>query len=354
MFERLRRLFATEKRASGSGYTAQVMEARQSYITGRRGLAELTATAQGCVNLWEGGLGLASVEGTDVLTPQALTIAARSLGLRGEAVFLIRDRLLPASDWEVVTRNGLPVAYRLTIAEAGGGRSLTALAGEVLHLRVGTDAVTPWAGSAPLRRASLSAELLHALESALGEVYDLSPLGSQVVPFPENPEVDNEQMGRSFRGKRGRVLLRESVTTSAAGGPAPPTDWRPSELSPDLQRSMTTESWEAARASVCHAFGVLPALMDPKTTGPVVREAQRHLAQWQLQPIAAMIAAEATAKLDAAVTIDTLRPLQAYDAGGRARALSGIIQGLAQARESGLSDEQITAALSFAGVNAEQ
>lgn len=63
-----------------------------------------------------------------------------------------------------------------------------------------------------------------------------------------------------------------------------------------------------------------------------------------------MIAEEATEKLDATVTIDTLRPLQAYDAGGRARALSGVIQGLAQARESGLSDEQITAALTFAGV----
>ena len=351
MFNWLRKRIAPrETRSSGTGYTAQVMEAREAFITGRSGLAELTATVQGCVSLWEGGLSQANVQGTDLLTPQALGITARSLALRGEAVFLIEDRLIPASDWDTTTRNGEPFAYRLTIAEAGGGTSRTALAGEVLHVRIGSDAVTPWTGSSPLRRSSLSASLLHAVESALADVYENAPLGSQVVPFPENPEVDNEQLGRSFRGKRGRILLRESVTTTAAGGPAPQTDWRPSELTPDLERSMAPQSWEAARASICHAYGVLPGLMDPKVTGPVVREAQRHLAQWQLQSVATMIAEESTDKLGAGISIDTLQPLQAYDAGGRARALSGALQGMAAAKDSGLTDAQIAAISQFAGV----
>lgn len=67
-----------------------------------------------------------------------------------------------------------------------------------------------------------------------------------------------------------------------------------------------------------------------------MREAQRHLAQWTLQPVAAAMAEEATEKLGTAVTLDVLRPLQAFDAGGRARALSAIVQALAQAKEAGV------------------
>jgi len=45
-----------------------------------------------------------------------------------------------------------------------------------------------------------------------------------------------------------------------------------------------------------------------------------------------------------------MNPLQAYDAGGRARALSGVIKGLAEAKAAGLSDQQIKNALDFSGV----
>lgn len=340
---------APETRATASGFTAQVLEARESYISGRRGLGELTATVQGCVSLWEGGLSQADVTGTELLNARTLAIAARALALRGEAVFLIRDRLVPASDWTVTTRDGVPVAYQVTISEAGGGRTLTALAAEVLHVTIGTDPVTPWAGSSPLHRAQLSAGLLHAVEAALQDVYENAPLGSLVTPYPETPEVSRDELARSFKGKRGRVLLRESTTVTAAGGPAPQSDWRPESLSPDLQRAMTSESLDRARYAVLHAFGCLPAMLDPSATGTTVREAQRHLATWMLAPIGALIAQEASAKLEGQISLDVLTPLQAYDAGGRARAFKGVVDAMAAAREGGLSDEAVAAAAKFAG-----
>jgi hypothetical protein len=327
-----------EKRSAMSGFTAELMAARESYISGRRGIAELTGTAQMCISLWEGGLALADVEGTPLLTRRHMAIAGRALALRGECVFLIRDTgaVVPCSDWDLSTRDGIPRAYRVSISEAGGGRTETALAPEVLHFRTGVDGVVPWAGSAPLKRAQLSAGMLQAIETALTDVYEDMPLGTQIVPVPESPDDDNAKIERSFQGKRGRVLLRESVNVTAAGGPAPQQDWRPSDLSPDLSRSMTKESLDAARHSVLSVFGVLPAIMSPAATGPLVREAQRHLATWVLQPLAALMAEEAGEKLGASVTIDTLRPLQAYDAGGRARAAAGIVQALAQAKEAGV------------------
>ncbi|WP_375160353.1 hypothetical protein [Bradyrhizobium sp. RDT46] len=336
-----------EKRSTASGFTAEVMQMREAWISGRRGIAELTSTAQSCVSLWEGGFSLAAVTGTDALDRFTMAMIGRSLALRGEAVMLIRDRLIPCSDWDLSTRNGMPVAYRVSVPEAGGGRSETALAGEVLHVRIGCDPAAPYLGSAPLRRSSLTAGMLHAVESALAEVFELAPLGSQVVPMPEQPETDNTALARSFRGQRGRVLLRESVTVSAAGGPAPAVDWRPSSLSPDLEKSMTAETLAAARDAVSQAFGVLPALWSNQAQGPLVREAQRHLAQWTLQPVAELLAEEATAKLGGPVSIDTMGPTQAFDAGGSARAFATLIQGLAMAKEAGVDAQAALAMLDW-------
>jgi hypothetical protein len=330
-----------ETRSSGTGYTSQVMAARADYIGGVDGLAELTGTVQACVSLWEGGLSLADVSGTDLLSPSTLALSARALALRGEAVFVIRDDgLLPCSDWDLTTRFSKPTAYRVGVPDTGGGRSMTVLAGEVMHLRIGSEMTMPYVGSAPLRRARLTAGLLHTLESALGEIYANAPLGTSIVPFPESPETDMESLARGFRGTRGRVLIRESVNVQAAGGPAPAQDWKTSDVTPDLSKAMTRETWAAARSGIEMAFGVLPGLSNPVTTGPMVREAQRHLAQWALMPVAAMIGQEASEKLGQPVTLDVMRPLQAFDAGGRARALGAIIKALGEAKELGVDPEQ--------------
>jgi hypothetical protein len=334
-----------ETRSSGAGYTAAIMSARESWISGRSGLGELTGIVQACVSLWEGAFALADVQGANIITRRDMALAGRGLALRGEALFLIRETgLVPVSDWELSTRDGVPRSYRLSIPEAGGGRAEVALAAEVLHFRIAPDPAAPWSGRSPLSRASLSAGLLNSVETALAEVYDNAPLGSQVVPLPELAEADKAMMARSFRGQRGRVLLRESVNVTAAGGPAPQADWHPQGVTPDMRGAMPTETLEAARVAVCAAFGVLPGLFAMNAQGPLVREAQRHLAAWTLQPIGNLIAEEATAKLGATVTIDTILPLQAHDAGGRARALSAVIEALGRAKELGLSPEEMAAA----------
>jgi len=263
-----------ETRSSGGGYTSQIMAAREAFITGRDGVAELTATVQGAVSLWEAGLSLADISGTDLLTPCTLSLAARALALRGESVWLIEEAgLVPASDWDLTTRNAKPVAYRLSIPDTGGGRTRTALAGEVLHLRIGADVAQPYIGTAPLRRAQLTAGLVQTIEAALSEVYGNAPLGSQIVPMPEMPEADMEKMARGFRGNRGRVLIRESVQVSAAGGPAPVQDWKSQDVTPDLSKAMTRETLAAARDSMLFAFGVLPAMLAPAATGPLIPSA---------------------------------------------------------------------------------
>ncbi|MEM7696737.1 MAG: phage portal protein [Pseudomonadota bacterium] len=327
---------SVEKRASGT-YTAQILAARDAYITGQSGTAELTATVQACVSLWEAGLSMADVNGTDLLSRRNLALMARSLALRGEALFVIEDDgLVIAHEWDVSTRGGRPRAYRCALPDTGGGEHRNVLAGEVLHIVIGSSATMPWVGTSPLRRASLTAAMLSAVEEALGEVFAEAPLGSQIVPMPETAEHDLQTLGRDFRGRRGRVLMRESVQVSAAGGPAPQVDWRPTTTSPDLSKAEALTTLAAARDSIAMAFGVLPGMLNPMTTGPLIREGQRHLAQWMLQPIAALVGEEATEKLGVPVSLDVMRPLQAFDAGGRARAAATMVEALARAKEAGI------------------
>ena len=61
--------------------------------------------------------------------------------------------------------------------------------------------------------------------------------------------------------------------------------------------------------------------------------------------MAELVAAEATVKLGVPVMIDVGRPLQAFDAGGRARALLGLIEAMGRAKELGLSPDELQAAL---------
>ncbi|MBI6628271.1 phage portal protein [Pontibaca salina] len=326
---------------TGAGYTADIMAARSNWINGTTGVAELTATVQGAVSLWEQALSLADVDGADMLDRRTMALLGRSLALRGEFVaYISEDGLVPASDWVISTRNGKPRAYSLTLPDTSGGHEVTALAGEVLHVVIGADLAQPYFGSSPLRRASLTGDLLATLESALGEAYAAMPLGSQIVPFPEAGDADMDTLARGFRGKRGRVLLRESVAVTAAGGPAPSQDWKASDVSPDMQKSMSLETLESAKHSISNAFGVLPGMVTKDAQGPMVREGQRHLAQWTLQPICALVAEEASAKFGSPVRIDVMRPMQAFDAGGRARAAAGIIEALALAKEAGVDADK--------------
>lgn len=326
-----------ETRSSGAGYTAQIMAARESYLAGTSNLSELTSTVQACASLWEGALAGADVSGTDYLDRRTMGLLGRSLALRGEFVALIRpDMLVPCADWELSTFNGTPRAYRVSISEAGGGRSETALAGEVLHVRIGSDPVAPWHGSAPLRRSALSANLLHELESALRDTWRDAPMGSQVLPLPDSGAADMAAMRSAIRGRRGSTLIVEGASQAAAAGMYVQQGNRREDLTPDLKRAEAVLHLDAARGSIAMAFGVLPALLNSSSAGPVIRECQRHLAQWTLEPICKLISEEATAKLGGAVSIDCVRPLQAYDTGGKARAFSMLVGAMAEAKAAGV------------------
>ncbi|CAM3155003.1 phage portal protein [Paracoccus nototheniae] len=343
-----RRAPAIETRAVQPGYTASLMATREAWISGAAGLGELTAAVQSSVSLWEAGLSLADVRGTNMLDRRSMALTARALALRGECLFLIRDdQIIPCTDWDILTRYGQPRAYRVGLPEIGGGRNETVLAGEVLHFRIGCDATTPWAGSAPLSRARLSAELLEEITTAMRDVFRDAPIGSQIVPTPDGSAEQMEDLRGGFRGRRGATLVVEGVAQAVAAGMHPQLGKSPDQLSPQLDKTLADKLLIEAKGDIYGVFGILPGLVNQSTTGPMVREAQRHLAQLVLQPIANLLAEEATDKLGDAVTIDVVRPMQAFDHGGKARALGAMVKALAEAKAAGIADVAFQDALNF-------
>jgi hypothetical protein len=178
-------------------------------------------------------------------------------------------------------------------------------------------------------------------------VFRDAPLGSQIVPVPEGSADDMATLRAGFRGRRGAALVIEGVAQAVGAGMHPQLGKSPDQLSPDLERTLADKLLSIAKGEIYAVFGVLPGLLNPATTGPLVREAQRHLAQWVLQPIAQLMAEEATIKLGANVLIDVVRPAQAFDHGGKARALGAMLQAMATAKEAGLSPETVKDALGF-------
>jgi len=302
-----------------------------------RGNAELTATVQACVSMWERCLAQADVTGTDQITPEILGMVGRSLALQGESVWLMaEDRIIPCSDWDLSSLAARPNAYRITIPTVIGGESRTALADEIVHFRVGTDQKAPWQGVPPLKRASITADMLAALEAGLRKIYRDGPLGTSAIPMPSTRDDANAAIAAGFRGQQGEIALQESTRSSAAGGAMPATDWKPQSMTPNLSGSYAIESIEAARDAISMAFGIPPGFWHRAVQGNALRELERFFVQYTLQAIAATMAHELSDKLDADIRIDTLRPLQAFDAGGRARSFATLIKGLSEAREAGI------------------
>ncbi len=337
-----------EQRSVGAeGYTALALLARAEAITDAG--ADLSGVVAGCANLWANGLAMA-VTDCDLLTPDVLMAMGRQLASEGNSVWHVTPMgLVPVSEYDLTTEDGRPKGYRLTIPDIRGSSQITALAGEVLHIRIGADARAPWQGIAPLRRAQISAGLLNATEVALAETFRDAPIGSKVLGMPESSTQANNQLAQSFRGKHGRVLVRDS-STLYAGSQGQPDDWRPADLTPNLRDSMAVESLRAARDAVCHVYGVLPALMNDQAAGPVIREAQRHLATWVLAPIAKLIAYEVKTKTGEAAEVDVFTGLGAFDVGGAARAMGAIVSALAEAKAANLTPDEVKLAATVSGV----
>ena len=338
----------TESRASSS-FTDLLLQAASNRATGT---TTATAAATGALEACAGALGRAFAA-ADVkapshaqaaLTPDVLNLIGRSLIRSGEVLFLLDVVeggivLQPVSDWDVQgSYDPVTWAYRASLAGPSSTVTRAAVpAASVLHLRYAFEARRPWQGVGPLQFAHLAGRLSAETAAALADEAS-GPRGA-VLPIPvdgDDPTV--KALKNDIRTLSGNVALVESQARGWAGdGQAtrPMSDWRPQRIGADPPAALVSQE-ERASMEVYAACGVPPALF-AIGEGTAQRESYRRFLHGTVAPLARIVAAELSAKLDGDVVLN-FDSLFAADLSGRARAFQSLVSGgMAPDRAAGLA-----------------
>ena len=316
------------------------LQARASFAGSRETVAREMAAG-----LISRALAGATVEGPGyvraAVTPGVLGQIGRDLVTAGASMHVIEVdqdavvRLFPASSW-TFSGDYDPETWIIEADLAGPSRTETKRIhySGVVHCRWGQSPGSPHSGRGPLEFASLTAKLHGEAERSLGDeasgpIANLisTPQGASGEDADGDPEKDPlTGLTNDIRTARGRSVLVETTTAGWGDGKlgAPKQDWKPTRLGPSPPAAWV-EARRDAEAAILSACGCFSALFQPNADGTAQREALRRLHLQTLSPLAKLIQAELSAKLEAPVTLGF--DLYGFDLSGRALAFGKLVSG---------------------------
>ena len=245
-----------------------------------------------------------ALAGHPALTPLALATIARQTAIGGEALWIgevvgpptrRRIEIHPAAAWDVYGDSPAEDTWRYhaTVHTPAGAVARDRGREGVLHFRLSAPPGCPYRGASPLHSAALSSELATLAERALRD--EMRVPAAAMIPVPAGNEMFGEEIRERVRTMTARVLT--PVTThggaGSARGAAPQTDWKALRLGPAPPAALVDLA-KRSSAAVVAALSVNPALVgDGENTG-ASREARRQFQTDTLEPLAALITAEAS------------------------------------------------------------
>ena len=313
----------------------------QTIVANAGGNALITPTATGAL---ESAAGLvarsfagATVDAPDsysaALSPAFLSLIGRSLMRYGELVFYVNTRggalhLTPASTHDV-SGDSEPDTWTYELHMAGPSRYWSidhVSADSVLHFMLQRDPARPWRGVGPIESASLAGRLSSTTIAALADEAS-GPRGT-LLPIPADGEDDTvTALKADIRNLKGQTAIVES-TGSAAWGDSEAAragqGWQPTRLGANPPTGLVN-LLEAARIEILSACGV-PIGLFSDSDGTAQRESFRRYLHSTLTPIARIVEAELSAKLEAPIRLN-LDGLFASDLSGRARGFQSLVHG---------------------------
>ena len=305
---------------SRSSYTSTVVDALAAAVSGETAAtAAATAAAEYAASVY--GLAFASAEADHAaLAPEVLERIGRGLILRGESVFAIEVQedalaLVPASAW-TITGGARPASWRYELTLPGpSGDVIRQVAGAgVVHVKYASGP-QPWRGVGPLQAAKLTATLAANLEQRLGQ--EAGAKVGYLLPTPLAPDSPALTALKNDLGQlKGGVAMVETNRQGLGAGAqaAPAKDWVLERFGADPPEALVNLRHEAAQA-VLMACGV-PA--------EISREAYRQLLHGRIAPLARLVEAELSAKLEEPVSLN-FDQLRAADIMSRARAWASLV-----------------------------
>ena len=297
-----------EQRAADAGNVAvaAIVAAARGQTADGDGTAAAVATI-GLIGRLFAAATIDPPEFASVLTPAVLQDIARRLIMHGNAVytFEIEPPIFGAVGSFAVVGGGLHPdgwVYDLDLPTPAGTLRRRELGAGLVHVRYNAPAGAPWRGTAPLADAGLSAAQLANIERRLGEEAN-TRVGS-LLTYPDGASNTTVDGIRADLGvMQGGVMMSETGAAGLRSGlPGQnSTDWRKLRLGAEIPES----SLELARDAADRVMAAL-GLSGKYWSGQGVdqREAARQLHHTVLLPMARLVSAELSAKLNRQITLN--------------------------------------------------
>ena len=328
----------TEDRASYQDTLVEaVLSAAQGNLTAK---AQQSAAVEFGVGLLERCFAVADLTPESLsrvtLTPLALSRIVRQLMLTGNSVSAIDTAsgellILPAANYDV--SGGVRESSWRYRVELSGPSRLTSRrlpSRGVVHIRMGSSVQEPWRGCSPLINAGLSAAMLGRLERRMAQ--EVNARVGHLLMLPDGTSEEQvTALRRDLASIEGGISLVETEAAGHGQGmrAAPQVDWQLRRFGAQVPEANVALRSDVA-LDVVAALGI-PAPLFHGTDGVSAREAYRLLLVTTLTPIAELITAELSRKLETSVSIG-FRRLHAADIQSRARAFGVMVS-------AGISEE---------------
>ena len=329
-----------ETREAVGGYTEIIARLIESQAAGTTQQASATAAMEAASGLLSRALAAATVDAPDdiaeAVSPRCLALIGRDLIRAGESLHVVRMsggrlRLVPCSTWYWEGDTD-PETWTCTATAYGpsGSETWRVPWSSVVFVFWGSPTARPYHGLGPATWAADTARLNANAEKSLADEAG-GPVAA-LLPVPEGQDAGDDddsdplaELRRDIGSARGRALLLESTASGYGEGRAnaPARDWDPRYLHPSPNESMV-KLIDSAFMRVLASCGCSPALFDD-SDGTSKREALR---QWHLgtvRPLARLLEAELTAKLETDVRLRF--DLYNVDLAGRAQAFQKLVAG---------------------------
>ena len=329
----------TERRDAASDYTTLVSRLIAAQADGQT----VHATATGAVEAAAGALSRAfagaAVEGpawaVEAVTGRFLAQCGRDLIRAGESLHAVRMdgmgrvQLIPCSTW-YFEGDANPAGWTCTATAYGPSGSTTWRLPwqSVVFASWGSPTARPYHGLPPTGWASATARMAAQSDKSLADEA-AGPL-AQLISIPQDGgDGDDDDplamLKADLAQARGKAVLVETTQAGWDQGrvAAPQRDWAASRLGPHPPQALV-ELRRDAFLAVLAACGTPPDLFAP-ADGTAQREALRRWHMGTVMPLARLLEAELSEKLDAPIRLR----FDGYplDLAGRAQAFQKLVAG---------------------------
>ena len=277
---------------------------------------------------------------TDALTPRLLSDIARRLIRSGNGVYLLRVsrsglNLLGIGSWSLSGAGDDPAGWVYEAATTGPSGTTTrrnVSSSGVVHCRWAVDPARPWLGLSPLGFAETSGRLAANLETRLAD--ETGARVGRLLPIPVDPgDGGDDDPLASLKSQLGQLQGQTALVETTSGGwaigrDAAPSrgrsDWVSTRIGADPPETLATLRSDSGQA-VLMACGIPSGLVSPDAAGTAMREGWRQFYANSLLPMARLIEAELSAKLETPVSI-TFPSFAGSDLAGKTVALSRLVE----------------------------